>query len=614
MHRHLKILFVLLFIFYDVSAEKLPKVYFQSSSKFLSLNDDGYQDTIMFTIYFREIKGINIKSFHLEIVNSAFQNFYSIQENLEKNKKEKYIYIWDGKNQKGDSVNEGEYKAILKVNYDYANLTKEYEITFYVIKDNHKVQLEFVNPLVILEQHTEQKKYLSRTEAIIFNKIYTNSFTSSESYILDPSKKILEIKTWIENVKDTVFWNGYVKNSPTKYGIYHYLFKSTTKENQNYYFPLPGILVFPYEIEYISFLNHYIVNPQGYGLDKDTWKPLNLRIITKELKEVSLKNHITWNQYYQIYCLRKGFFGSEWKYYKDGIGDISKEGILNILSRIPENENCQIIFFKNPEREFDFFKLKKENILTTVPIYVDTKKPEIKLSILESFRPNLNLYQDSFQNLYLKIKDNTFIESIEIKISISFNDSQYLIKEWKIPYFKIPQGEETIKLNLIWYGETKENIEIYSLENFILDIQIKDFAINTTHIRKSFKTDLFLKEKNEDYKICIPIKHFFKKEENIISTTYLDTILKEFKKTNKKYIYIYVHSFEKDLFNDLKKSERLAEKIYSYMIQKYPKEKIFYRGFGNLDPISHNKDQFSEYKSNRIEILFSDDLDVKEKL
>lgn len=616
MNRHLKLFFVLLLVFnYDLYSDKLAKVYFQSNSKYLSLNNDGYNDTIVFTIKFDQNKEIFIKKFRLEILDSHNSVLQSLEKNINFFDHNQFIFIWDGKNQRGDLVSEGEYKAVLKVFYNYANIIKEYEISFFAIRENYNFEMKFLNPIIIIQYDKIQNKRLNQSEMKILQKYDQIPLLNTESFILDHNKNILESKIWIQKIKDIILWNGVAKDSTVETLIYHYLFKFINKEGIENNFILPGILVIPHHLEYYSFLNHYILNRKGFGFENNSFQSILLNVKNKELKDVQFKNNSDFlSKYFQIYCYKSSFISSEWKYYKDGIEDISEVGILKVINFLPENENCLIIFYKNPISEFDFLKLNSNKIFTIIPIYLDTKIPELKLDFYSSFRPNSLLYENFYQKLNLEISDNTFIESINIKIYISYKDSLHWIKEWNIPYFKIPQYKKNIQNVIFWYGEMKENLLLYSLENFLLEIQIRDYAGNLLEVKKNFKTDIFFREKNNNFITYIPLSNFFDSKSQIISYDYLDVVIEEFKKRKKNYIYIYTYLFEKDPFEDLKKSEQLSEQIYDYIIKKIPKEKVFYRGWGNLIPIYNSKDKFYIYKNNRIEIIFSDELNEREKL
>ncbi len=611
MHRHLKIFFILL-PFLDLYPEKIPKIYFQTNKKYLNLSDVGVEP-IIFTIQYEKRKEVGVKSFFIKILDSKFNILQNIKKNLDQSDQGKFIFIWDGKDQNKKWVEEGEYKAILEVEYTYPNLTKEFELTFYVIKFNPNFEFEFINPLIIIKNLVEQKSYVNLTEAKILNKNKNFDFYDIESYVIDPTKKILLRKKWNEKIKDTILWNGYVNDSISYPGIYHFLFKTKTKE-KNLFFILPGILIFPHNLEYYSFLNHYIVNSRGFGVENLNFQPLQLKIKNKEWKEILSKNNLElYSKYYQIFCLEQGIFKSEWKFYKDGIEDITTNGILRMINQIPPNKNCQIVFFENPLREFEFLKINQK-ILTTIPIYVDTEKPEVNISFKKSFRPNSDYYDDYFQNISLELKDNTFLESINLKIFLQYSGFFHLVKEWNIPHLEIPHWDQIIKKDLNWYGDTIDNSEIYSLENFILELNVRDFAGNLTQIKKTFKTDIFFREHNSDFRIYIPTSNFFVENQQIISTSYLEQIIQKFKKSKKKYLYINIHFFNNHPFEDLKTSEKLSESIYNYIITKLPKEQVFYRGMGNLYPIYDNQDEFSLYKNNRIEILFSNVLLDREKL
>lgn len=612
MLRHLKLLFILV-AFCTLNPEKIAKIYFQSNKKYLNLSEVNV-DPIIFTVQFERKKDIGIKSFQLKILDFNFNTLQSIKKNIDEIDKESLIFLWNGKNQNNQWVEEGEYKALLEVQYNYANLIKEFELTFYVTKFNTNFEFESINPFVIIQNQEEQKKNINLTEAKILNKNRSNNFYKIESYILDPKKRILITKKWDEKIKDTILWNGYINDSVGNSGIYHFLFKSKTKENTNLNFILPGILIFPYKVEYYSFLNHYIINQKGFGVENQTFSPLQLKIKTKEFKETSSKSNLQlYSKYYQIYCLEEGIFKTNWNYYRDGIEDISTTGIVKILNHIPQNKDCQIVFFENPSSEFEFSKLNQK-ILTTIPVYIDTEKPKVDLNFKKSFRPNSDFYEDYFQNFSIEIIDNTFLENINLKIFLQHSDFIYLLKEWDIPNSQIPHGDQIIKRELNWYGDTIDNSEIYSIENFILELNVRDFAGNVTQIKRIFKTDIFIKEDNFNFRIHIPIPNFFNENQQIVSLSYLDQIIEEFKKSNKKYLYINIHFFNENPFEDLKTSEKLSEKIYNYIITKLPKEQVFYRGMGNLFPIVDLTDRFSIYKNNRIEILFSNVLFDREKL
>lgn len=614
MNRHLKLFFSLFLVFnHHLYSDKLSKVYFQSNSKYLSLNNDSFNDTIIFTIKFEQNKEIFIKKFRLEILDSYNFVLQSLEKDIHSFEDNQFFFIWDGKNQKGDWVSEGEYKAVLKVFYNYANIIKEYEISFLVIKENYNFEMKFLNPIIITNYDKTQNKRLNQSEMKILQKYDQIPFLNSESLILDHKKNILESKTWIQNFRNTILWNGIVKDSVAKPLIYHYLFRFTNKEGIENNFILPGILILPFDLEYYSFLNHYIFNRRGIGFENNTFQSLSLNIKNKELKDVQFKNNPEFlSKYFQIYCYKSSFINSEWKFYKDGIEDISDTGILKIISFLPENENCIVVFYQKPISEFDFLKLNS-NILTTIPVYLDTKAPEMKVDFSPSFRPNSLLYNNFYQKFNLEISDNTFIESINIKIYISYLDSLHWIKEWNIPHFKISQYKKNIQKSIIWYGDIKENLLLYSLENFLLEIQVRDYAGNLVEIKKNFKTDIFFRERNNDFITYIPLSNFFNSKSQVISYDYLDSIIEEFQKRKKKYIYIYTYLFEKDPFEDLKKSEQLSEQIYDYITKKIPKERVFYRGWGNLIPLYNSKEKFYVYKNNRIEIIFSDELNEREK-
>lgn len=156
MLRHLKLLFILV-AFCTLNPEKIAKIYFQSNKKYLNLSEVNV-DPIIFTVQFERKKDIGIKSFQLKILDFNFNTLQSIKKNIDQIDKESLIFLWNGKNQNNQWVEEGEYKALLEVQYNYANLIKEFELTFYVTKFNTNFEFEFINPFVIIQNHEEQKK------------------------------------------------------------------------------------------------------------------------------------------------------------------------------------------------------------------------------------------------------------------------------------------------------------------------------------------------------------------------------------------------------------------------------------------------------------------------
>ncbi|GIX43464.1 MAG: hypothetical protein KatS3mg129_3197 [Leptospiraceae bacterium] len=74
MYRHLKIYLLVIFLFLQIFkisiyAEQLSKIEFFASSKFLSPNQDGFNDNIIFTVKLYQDLPIKVKEWSINILN-----------------------------------------------------------------------------------------------------------------------------------------------------------------------------------------------------------------------------------------------------------------------------------------------------------------------------------------------------------------------------------------------------------------------------------------------------------------------------------------------------------------------------------------------------------------
>ncbi|GIX43465.1 MAG: hypothetical protein KatS3mg129_3198 [Leptospiraceae bacterium] len=529
------------------------------------------------------------------------------------------LLIWNGKDLEGNYVPDGTYKAILRVYYDYGNIYKEYSLSIDVYRDIFDVELDFINPYLIRLWDNNQNVFSATQNEIKIRQKYKKDFSlNSEfnSYILNFKNKIIEKRNWKKKPESITIWDGRINKDYADFSIFHYIFAYKSYENKLYEYILPGIFVLPIQPELLLYLNPFILNPNGLGYINNQYKYFDIYESTDDNFLLFSENIQYQSKYYQIYCFKDSIFSSKWQYFKDGIGDISKKGILEILKIIPYNHYCQIIFYQNPIQNFEYLKIYNYPVITIIPIYIDNIKPEIDVDLnYKTIYPDI-YYDKYFQKIHIIADDNTFVKEIYINLYLNYFNKKLLIKKWKLIPDQIGFDKNQVNKIIYWYGDTIQNFNIESLENLNFEIEAIDIANNKSNIIKSFNTGIFFREKGEDYICNIPLSKILDKNQTFLPEIkeIINKIIKEYHRHQKKYIYIHVHSFYEGKDNEtLYQTEKIAQNLYNFLIKEIPEENVFYRGMGELFPYFNDKSDFAKYRNNRLEIIFSDKLFHEEK-
>ena len=621
MYRHLKIFLILiLFIVSDkIFSNQLSQVEFYSNSKFLSPNNDGYNDEIIFYVILHQNLPIKVKEWSIYILNYESRIITIIAPQKRISNEKEYRLVWNGKDPNGNYVPDGNYKAILRVYYDYGNISKEFIISFDVYRDNFNVELNFINPYLFKKWDPQKKDFTNIINEVQILQNYQKDFTiKSEfnSYILDLKYDLVEARNWEKKPQAIILWDGRIKDNYADFSIYHYMLAYKNYEKKLYQYILPGIFVLPIKPEINLFLSPFIINSDGKGFLNNVLQSFEL--IKPEEKTISkFKPNVSYlSKYYQIYCFKQGLLSNRWRYLKDGISDISKDGLEQFISILPKNQYCQIIFFKNTINNFEYEKLMDFPVLTILPIYIDEQKPEIKIALKHSFiRPDY-YYDNFFQEIEITANDNTFIKEINLYLFLNYFNKRLLIKTWKIIPDQIGINKNQVEKTIYWYGDILQNFSVESLENLTLQVEAIDIANHKSYLEYPFKTDVFFREVDQNYVSMIPLSIILDEENKIHATkeNFLKKIVQEYYKHKKKYIYIKVHSHTdgKDDEN-LYRTESISKQLFDILVKDIPEKNIFFRGVGELYPQFKDKSEFSKYRNDRVEIIFSDELFSEEK-
>ena len=621
MYRHLKIylIFILFVLSNKIFSNQLSQVEFYSNTKFLSPNNDGYNDEIIFYVLLHQNLPIKVKEWSIYILNfeSRIINIITPQKRI--NNEKQYRIVWNGKEPNGNYVPDGNYKAVLRVYYDYGNISKEFSISFDVYRDNFHVELNFINPYLIKKWEPQKKDFTTIiNEVQILQNLKEDFIIQSEfnSYILDWKYNFVEVRNWKKKPQAITLWDGRIKDNYADFSIYHYMLAYENYEKKIYQYILPGIFVLPIKPEINLFLSPFIINSEGKGFLNNVLQ--NFELIKSEEKTISkFKPSVSYlSKYYQIYCYKQGLFSNQWKYLKDGISDISKEGIDQLISLIPINQYCQIIFLKNTIDHFEYKKLFNFPVLTVIPIYIDGQKPKIKIDLKNSYiRPDY-YYDNFFQEIKITTNDNTFVKEINLSLFLNYFNKKLLIKTWKILPDQIGINKNQVEKTIYWYGDVLQNFSVESIENLTLQVEAIDIVNNKSFLEYSFKTDIFFREVDQNYVSIIPLSLILDEENKIQPSkeNFIKKIVQEYYKHKKKYIYIKVHSHTdgKDDEN-LYKTESISKQLFDLLVKDIPERNIYFRGVGELYPYFKDKSEFAKYRNDRLEIIFSDELFSEEK-
>lgn len=618
MIRHLKFCFILQLFFLSVlnlNAQKLSNILFKVNHNIISPNNDGFNDEIIFEIHLLQDREIKVKDWDLKIIDFDYKLIRSFQLPSRMVKKNKFEVVWNGKDEQGNYVSNGIYDAILTIYYDYGNITKTYSLKIEVYLDNFFIDLKFENPYITLKWDPIKKNFEDIIQEAEIRANYKSDFSihsSFSSYIINNKKEIIEFREWEKKPKSKILWNGKDKNKTMTTGIFHYLFSYKSYENQIHQFILPGLFVIPFPINLISFTDPIIVNKKGIGYSNDELKKFDLVI---KSKDINLKNLNS--IYYQIYCFSDGLFGINWNYIIDGIESFSIDGLNRLISKIPENQYCLIVYFDKPIQNFKFLELHNYAVFSIVPIYIDTQRPFLDLELENRYIQPDMYYSKNFQTINIEVRDNTFIKKLELNLYLKIDDERLLLKQWNFLPQHVNHNSKKYKKKINWYGDTIQNIRLEPLDEIIVEVIVLDFANNFSRIEKNFYLDIFFKEKENHYIANISLSKIFDLKNDRINESFkehLKSIIKEYDDLKKKYLYIRVHSDTKG--NDeenLLKTEQYAEKLYKEFINELPKRYVFYRGMGELYILISDDSILRQYRNNRIEFIISDQLLNEEK-
>ncbi len=490
-------LFLNLFIIIDIPifSYKLSRTEFYISNKYLSPNNDGFQDYVYIYIILNQDKEIKVKKWELSIYNSSsllVQKFTSGNQILKK----KYTIPWDGKDQNGNIVQDGKYEIILTLDFTYGSLQKQYSIDLIVNTEASKLNIEFKNPVIYTDYSQEKEKNYNPVNKVIIQKNFIQFpeklFSYSLSYILDKNLRIVEKQNWKDNPRYTTFWNGKIEDKTALFSVYHYSFLYKTTEEQFIENLLPGMFVLPFSVRNKIQMNHTIMNEKGYSFHNENYIPLKLENIMESVKES------------QTYCLEDSLLLDKWNFIKQEKIYIHQEELLDFLKKAPKNQYCVLIFFDNPipEKLNDFYKIYKHSIYSVFPFYVDEKSPKISLKLLnEELRLDIN-YVNNYQKIDIFVKDNTIISFIDIKIYLDIPEKKILIKKYRLN----PRNslEDKNKYEIFWNGDSIQKEIFESEDRFKLEIEAIDIAGNQSIIISQFKNDLLEATR---CMIIIPIFH-----------------------------------------------------------------------------------------------------------
>ncbi len=617
MYRHLKIFFILiLFVVSNkIFTNQLSQIEFYSNTKFLSPNNDGYNDEIIFYVILHQNLPIKVKEWSIYILNYESRIITILTPQKRMNHEKQYRLVWNGKDPNGNYVPDGNYKAILRAYYDYGNIYKEFFISFDVYRDNFNVELKFINPYLIKKWDPQKKDYTPINEVQILQNYQKDFIIQSEfnSYILDLDYQFVEVRNWEKKPLSITLWDGRIKDKYADFSIYHYMLAYKNYEKKIYQYILPGIFVLPFQPEINLFLSPFIINSRAKESFNNVFRSFEL---IKLDEKVFSNPNINLSKYYQIYCYKQGLLSNRWQYIKDGISDISKEGIEQLISLIPINQYCQIIFLKNAINHFEYEKLFNLSVLTVIPIYIDGQKPEIKIDLKNSFiRPDY-YYDNFFQEIKITANDNTFIKEINLYLFLNYFNKKLLIKNWKIIPDQIGMNKNQIEKTIYWYGDIQQNFSVESLENLTLQVEAIDIVNHKSILEYPFKTDIFFREVDQNYVSFIPLSIILDKENKIQTSkeNFIKKIIQEYYKHKKKYLYLKVHSHTEGKDDEnIYKTENIGKDLFDILIKDIPEKNIFYRGVGELYPQFKDKSEFAKYRNDRLEIIFSDELFSEEK-
>ncbi|MCS7204890.1 MAG: hypothetical protein NZ853_04275 [Leptospiraceae bacterium] len=613
--RHFKFLFLFFAFASNVFGNQLSYIDFKASSSFLSPNQDGYNDEVLFYVILHQNLPIKVKDWEIKIYNPESQIVFIHQPEDRQKLQKEHVIVWNGKDEKGQIQKEGRYEVVLSVFYDYGNIRKDFVIPIEILTPNEEIQWELRQTYIFRLWDEKNKEFLppKNTAEIYFHQ---TSFREIRGFLLNHNHQI-----YYENMSpknNFITWNGERKKQVSDFSVYLMGLNYTTKEKQQYQEILHGILVLPFEPELLLRISPMFLNSNGYGYVRQEYRKFEILIYTQKQWKPYQAKAVSSN-YHQIYCLKEKLFKTKWEFFRDGKEELSEQGIERLLQTLPKNQYCQIIFFREAHQIFDFEKLHSIPVIANLLLFIDDTAPIVSVELKSSkFRPN-PYYPDFYQSFQITIKENTFLQEVNLSLYLLAKQEKVFLKSWKLPAKQLIKKQDFWEKEIFWFGDNILNLPLESFENFLLEVEVIDITQQKTKITKTFTTDLYFRKHQQTYLSKIPLSNLdpTRNKETIKNylSQYAKNIQEEFQSSQKKYFYIYVHS---DAYGEeeenLKETEEIAKMLYLLLKKEIPYKQIFFRGWGEIRPDYQEKTLFSSYRNERIELIFTNELYPEEQV
>ncbi len=533
----------------------LEKVSVTPSLTALSPNGDGANDTLTFECSATSTEGLT--SFDLSILNVSKQTVKSFKSQTFQNK-----IKWDGKDNTGKILPDGNYTCRLKLKYNFGDEPISKPRMLVVDTVAPKVKL-FANTLAFSPNGDGRKETVTFT-----NQIKGENSDRYAVLLTDSKNRVVRKYSFKGNVPKTLSWGGYdAEGNAVSEGSYFYrVVAQDNAKNRTDVKVGPIRLVHSFEKQSFVSDGKPWISPNGDGNRENLVLKSKINstngLIASRLKVETKNGKVLYKKE------SKGALPKEWNWDgKDNNGKVIADGNYRL----------------SLESEFDSGNL----IISTIsPLIVDTTPPVFKLNVAPLlFTPDGDGENDTLF-INLSVEDPNKVAKWDL--SIRKKDSTSIFKHWS--------GTGTVKKLIKWDGlnDSKEDL-VEAVQDYELTLTAKDSLGNTLpDIHHTIPVGVLVERTKDGLRIRVSSITFDVNKANLNkkSKAVLDKVIKivtrilsdkeKYAITDGYQIEVSGHTDDqgKEDYNQTL-SEKRAKAVYQYLVQKDLDPAILsYKGYG----------------------------------
>jgi outer membrane protein OmpA-like peptidoglycan-associated protein len=512
--------------------------------------------------------------------------------------------IWDGRDDSGQRVPDGVYEALLRVQLpDLGGFVESTALP--IIVDTEAPKLEAAAPVSLLvKAHGKGPSLRAAGERLeISQSARSDAGTRYEAHIVNPLGLPIRNRVWQDALPESIFiyWDEVQPQSENdQYGAYTYRLAARDAAGNRSERLISDLLLGPGAPPIDLRGERYHFSPNGDGLrDQIAFRAVYLNQVGNEVPGPrvvvdSYRFQILSADLQTVHYVRTGSGSPDstilWNG-RDASGDILSDGL----------------YFAT----LDLYSTTGTLSSLNKSVWIDTASPNTDLSLSRTvIRPDGDSEAWNLK-IDLNFDDPAGIEAWNLRITLAAATSARVdaVAEFRRVY-KTFSGNGAPPGSIYWDGISDEGVPCESLENFLVEYEVRDRAGNLFRSApRRLSSTLVFRPRQRGLPSLVarlPAQNYFDGQFQLGARgkDALDAVLASLARYERYNIIVECHAAAPGREeHNLEKTEKRARSMYRYLLARgFPKERLSYRGHGEAEPAQLTDDDFAHYRNDRIEI------------